>query len=1012
MKKIFVAVLAMAGVVACNTVDTLDVPQNPEIRFANAFVENATRANEALDPSTTTESLTAFDVWGFMEDVTGTVFVGEDVTGSNGNFTYTNTQYWVPGHTYYFAAVAPMNSTNVEVDTATADLTGLGTIKFTNKNGTEDLLYSAVAVDAPAFGEAKTVMLTFNHLLSKVKFTFTNGFANDNAKIVVTNIHIADAPKTATVTLTGNWWEANPWKDYEGTTDLAFGDAGEILRGAKQQSYDERLTIPAGAEQKYTVTFEVALYMGDVVAYSGTKTATIEGVALEIGKAYNFTATLNASNITKDGTELQPIVFDVEEVKDWEEAGAQTGVISGAVKDMTLLADAEATKTVNLTGVLDGAGHTISAVAGVDYVISNTARLIEAAAGSTVQNVKIDGKNNVYNGFGIRGIYTIGTGDVTVKNVEILNCTYAINANNAGKITVLNSTLQGWNSYGGTTEAYFENVKFIDGTYHNFRPYNNTVCKNCDFGKNVVIDLSCMVDGATIKFDNCTYDSAALTVADLNLPAGFVASVEGNVIFVEQAVVATTAEEFAAAVKANDKQINIVLNNDLDVAISSLGTITGGSGEYKLGGVDTEAITIDLNGKKLKITTTYWSNLGAKNDNAVFTIKNGTMTSSQASGTWNSYDLCFANCNYNFEDVVFEKAIALEGKAYNLKNVTIKESHDYYAMWITAKGQNVTIDGLTIESAGRGIKIDEQYQNSVAKVTLNVNNATFKTAKKAAIVVKSVEGAEINWGAGNSIAEVAADTNFAVWVDEDSAAVADKVVVNGALVKVEGSADVVVATPDELSSAINNGAKSVYLADGTYTLAKYPAGIELIGCGNDVVLNVQGKKYGVHGDVTIENVKVVYSNDNYTGFQHTNVETYKNCTIVGQPFLYGSKVTFEGCTFEQTSANAYNVWTYGAKAVEFVNCTFNSAGKSVLIYTESGNGSTVLFDGCQLNASTPVDGKAAIEIDSSLISGSFAVTINNTTATGFANGNVSGNSLWNNKKGNKTTITVDGMKVL
>ena len=372
------------------------------------------------------------------------------------------------------------------------------------------------------------------------------------------------------------------------------------------------------------------------------------------------------------------------------------------------------------------------------------------------------------------------------------------------------------------------------------------------------------------------------------------------------------------------------------------------------------------------------------------------------------------NCNVELENVDLLKAVAFDGagKSVKVKNVTIKESHDYYAMWIAAAGQTVDIENLVIESAGRGIKIDEQYQNSVAKVTLNVNNATFKTAKKAAIVVKSVEGAEINWGAGNSIAEVAADTNFAVWVDEDSAAVADKVVVNGALVKVEGSADVVVATPDELSSAINNGAKSVYLADGTYTLAKYPAGIELIGCGNDVVLNVQGKKYGVHGDVTIENVKVVYSNDNYTGFQHTNVETYKNCTIEGQPFLYGSKVTFEGCTFKQTSANAYNVWTYGAKAVEFVNCTFNSAGKSVLIYTESGNGSTVLFDGCQLNASTPVDGKAAIEIDSSLISGSFDVTINNTTATGFANGNVSGNSLWNNKKGNKTTITVDGIKVL
>ena len=779
MKKIFVAVLAMAGVVACNTAEVVDLPQNPAIRFENAFVQNATRADEALDPSTTTESLTAFDVWGFMDEPSGVVFEGEDVTGSKGNFSYVNTQYWAPGHTYYFAALAPMNSANWSLNTAKADTTGAGVVTFTNISGTEDLLYSAVSVAAPASITAapEAVKFTFSHLLSKVKFTFVNGFTNDNAYIDVKNVTMT-APQTATATLTGNWWEANPWAGHAGELTLAFGDAcAKTAAGQTQVAADERLTIPAGAEQKYTVTFEVALYMGDVVAYSGTKTATIEGVALEIGKAYNFTATLNASNITKDGQELYPIVFDVEEVKNWVEAGAQTGVISGAVKDMTLLADAEATKTVNLTGVLDGAGHTISAVAGVDYVISNTARLIEAAAGSTVQNVKIDGKNNVYNGFGIRGIYTIGTGDVTVKNVEILNCTYAINANNAGKITVLNSTLQGWNSYGGTTEAHFENVKFINGTtYHNFRPYYNTVCKNCDFGAGVVIDLSKLQ--GEVKFIGCTYNGQPLAVADFEIPAGFVASVEGDVILVEKVVVAKTAEEFAAAITANDKQINIVLNNDLDVAISSLGTITGGSGEYKLGGVDTEAITIDLNGKKLNITTTYWSNLGAKNDNAVFTIKNGTMTSSQASGTWNSYDLCFANCNYNFEDVVFKKAIALEGKAYNLKNVTIKESHDYYAMWITADGQNITVDNLTIESAGRGIKIDEQYRDTPAKVTLTVKNSKFTTAKKAAIMVKSAAGAQINVE-NLDITNVAADSVNAVWVDSDSAAYYDLVTVTG-----------------------------------------------------------------------------------------------------------------------------------------------------------------------------------------------------------------------------------------
>ena len=695
MKKIFVAVLAMAGVVACNTVDTLDVPQNPEIRFANAFVENATRANAALDPSTTTESLTAFDVWGFMDNVTGTVFVGEDVTGSKGNFTYANIQYWAPGHKYYFAAVAPMNSANVEFDTTYANELGIGTIKFKNVDGTEDLLYSAVAVDAPALGEAKTVMLTFNHLLSKVKFTFTNGFANDNAYIDVKNVKITNAPAAATATVVLNkvWWTENPWTDYLGTTELAFGDAcSKTPAGETQVAADERLTIPAGAEQKYTVTFDVALYMGDVVAYEGTKTATIEGVALEIGKAYNFSATLNASNITEEGVELQPIVFDVEVVKDWVEAGEQTGVISGAVENMTLLADAQATKTVNLTGVLDGAGHTISAVDGVDYVIANTARLIEAAAGSTVQNLVIDGKEVYTDKYGIRGIYTIGTGDVTVKNVEILNCTYAINANNAGKITVLNSTLQGWNSYGSTTEAYFENVKFIDGKFHNFRPYNNTVCKNCDFGAGVVIDLSHMVDDATIKFVNCTVAGKPMTAANLSNAEGVNVAID---------LVVTEAPESNALVSTSASNMTIDGGNYKTTDGKGLRGIylNGAEGTFTFDNVvvknvayainvnTTKNVTLNVSNSTLEGWTSYGTTTTATFTNVKFECGNyyGTDNknySSNDNGLFRPYGetlcegcsfeagfyidlgslagkLTLKNCTYNGEDITEENVASL-----------------------------------------------------------------------------------------------------------------------------------------------------------------------------------------------------------------------------------------------------------------------------------------------------------------------------------------------------------------
>ena len=67
------------------------------------------------------------------------------------------------------------------------------------------------------------------------------------------------------------------------------------------------------------------------------------------------------------------------------------------------------------------------------------------------------------------------------------------------------------------------------------------------------------------------------------------------------------------------------------------------------------------------------------------------------------------------------------------------------------------------------------------------------------------------------------------------------------------------------------------------------------------------------------------------------------------------------------------------------------------------------FNDCKFIASAPVAGRAAIEIDSSL--NPYEVYINNCTSEGFDNGSKSGNSLWNNKKGDSTNlkVVVDGV---
>ena len=238
-----------------------------------------------------------------------------------------------------------------------------------------------------------------------------------------------------------------------------------------------------------------------------------------------------------------------------------------------------------------------------------------------------------------------------------------------------------------------------------------------------------------------------------------------------------------------------------------------------------------------------------------------------------------------------------------------------------------------------------------------------------------------------------------------------------------------VSTQDELNTALNNPTDAngnptskiaVDLKKGSYTLPGDKMGnkeISITGT-EDTVIDLKEGTAAHDASITMEGVTVESTNGNYTGIQHAAATTFKDCVIKGQPFLYAKNVQYINCTFEQDSSSAYNVWTYGAGNVLFKDCTFNCAGKSVLIYNEGSiNRQTVEFQNCKFNASAPVAGKAAIEIDSSLLpdGGIYKVIIDQATAdnvTGFDNGSVSHNSLWNNKKGTKATVIVAGTTVL
>ena len=285
----------------------------------------------------------------------------------------------------------------------------------------------------------------------------------------------------------------------------------------------------------------------------------------------------------------------------------------------------------------------------------------------------------------------------------------------------------------------------------------------------------------------------------------------------------TTDEQLLNAISADAEVIDITLGADLNITAAAA---------KKLGGPNTKKIIIDgsklitrsadANLYTLNVSTTYDVVFSAVNPDAILVLRNLNLTSSKESGTWDIYDIQFKN-TVEMENVNALQAIAFvgENKTATLKDVTIAESHDYYALWISTKGMNVEWTGGAINSDGRGIKIDEQYVDEPAATTLKVTGVDFNTKNKGAIMVKSsapvsIEVSDID------IEDVAADPINAVWVDEDAEEHFDLVTVKGAIKVQEGSKDVpvVVTNAEELKAAIkaanNTEFSNIYLRPATY----------------------------------------------------------------------------------------------------------------------------------------------------------------------------------------------------
>lgn len=323
-------------------------------------------------------------------------------------------------------------------------------------------------------------------------------------------------------------------------------------------------------------------------------------------------------------------------------------------------------------------------------------------------------------------------------------------------------------------------------------------------------------------------------------------------------------------------------------------------------------------------------------------------------------------------------------------------------------------ESLKVDADGDGTKEDYKYLSMSYILPNDATDGTQKTLASAEFTFKTDSGTEIV--VKNGLQNLPLQRNYRTNIVGNilSGTTTFSVVVDPAFSTPDHNTTYrMVQTQAEMTAAASQPNTVVKLAAGnSYTLSTAPADGVVFSSDNAATTTISIPAAVTATNVAFENVTVASPNANYVGIQHATTVKYKGCVITGQPFSYAADASYEDCKFVQTSGSCYNIWTYGSSNITFTRCAFSCAGKSVLIYNEGSiTGQIATFQDCTFYASASVTGKAAIEIDSSLPTGvgtPYKVVINNCTATGFDNGSVSGNSLWNEKIGTKATVIVDG----
>ena len=250
-------------------------------------------------------------------------------------------------------------------------------------------------------------------------------------------------------------------------------------------------------------------------------------------------------------------------------------------------------------------------------------------------------------------------------------------------------------------------------------------------------------------------------------------------------------------------------------------------------------------------------------------------------------------------------------------------------------------------------------------------------------------------------------------------------------------------TVEAAAKAATSG-DTITLGEGKYTLYKIPStdttkgkNLTFVGQGADKTgWNIGAEvpdpaNFGTEyngdysfdgaGTITFRNMTLQSGTADYLGFIRADKTIVDNCTVNGKTFYWG----YTSATFTKTTFNCpdgdYALWTYSSPTMSFYNCTFNSTGKVINVYTDYSAGQhdiTVNFENCTVN-NTDESLKPVLNInDSNMGNYKYILNItddNNVTGVDVDKATCSrlfgfGGKADTNNKG-KTVVTIDDKTV-